>query len=76
MGTTCKKDDDGQSYYYALTDYIKRGNLYGAKENSGKGVIVYYGSPLGYPMGDSVLQINRDNIPDLIALLKAIESHK
>lgn len=76
MGTRIEKTGSGETYYYSLTDYVKRGMLYGAKNNEGTQIIVYHGSPLGYPMGDSVLQISKENIPDLIALLKAVISHK
>lgn len=54
---------------------IKRGNLYGAIV--GETVIVNHGSSKGYPDGDSILwKLNESDIPDMIALLKAIKSHK
>lgn len=71
MATHIERDSDGMSYCYALTDYVKRGNFYSAYSNDGKSIIVYYGSHLGYPMGDSVLQINKEDVDCLIAALKS-----
>lgn len=53
---------------------IKRGNLYGAIQNSS--VIVNHGSANGYPDGDSILwKLHERDLDDMIALLKALKQH-
>lgn len=55
-------------------EYIKRGNLYGNKD--GELITVRYGSPLPYPHSDTILKTNKCHLPQLIALLKALQEAK
>lgn len=56
-------------------EFVKRGDLYGTEEN---GLLyVRYGSHKPYPVGDSLLLgIRREILPDLIAVLRALEEAK
>lgn len=67
---------DGQQHYYILSDYVQRGNLYAAYSNDGKTILVYSGSPYGYPIGDTLAHIPADQVGNLIAALRALEFHK
>ncbi len=71
MGTATV-DKNGESHYHALTDYVQRGDLYAALSNDGQSVWVYYGSPLGYPTGETFAHIPVAQIPNLIAALTAV----
>lgn len=57
------------------TEFVQRGNLFGTEEN---GLLyVRYGSHKPYPAGDSLLLgIRREDLPNLIAVLRALEEAK
>lgn len=67
---------NGERCPNSLTDYVKRGSFFAAKDNSGKSVIVNHGCPEGYPLGDTVIRIEIDSIPNLIAVLKGVVESK
>lgn len=55
-------------------EFIQRGPLFGNKEN---GLItVRYGSNKPYPDSDTVLHTSEEHLPQLIALLKALQEAK
>lgn len=65
-------EKDGECHQRALADYVQRGDLYAALSNDGQSVWVYYGSPLGYPTGETFAHIPVAQIPNLIAALTAV----
>lgn len=55
-------------------EFIQRGQLFGSKE---KGLItIRFGSHKPYPDSDSILHTSVEHIPQLIALLKALQEAK
>lgn len=75
MGVT-SVEVHGETCYNSLIDYVQRGNLYGAYSNDGSMVIVYYDSPLGYPIGETLVHVPVQHIPQLIAVLTAVLNTK
>lgn len=57
---------------HALTDFVKRGELFAAYTNDRKSVWVNFGCPEGYPLGETFANIPIHHIPDLIAVLTAV----
>lgn len=55
-------------------EFIQRGELYGHKD--GGLITVRYGSHKPYPDSDTVLHTSEENLPQLIALLKALQEAK
>lgn len=56
----------------SLDEYVNRGDFYAGILHDR--IVVHHGSPHGYPLGDSVmLGITRDQIPDMIAVLRAAQ---
>ena len=67
---------DGEHHYHSLFDYVNRGELYAAYNNDGTSVYVNWGSPKGYPSGESFADIPIHHVKDLIAVLSAVISHR
>ena len=67
----------GEMCWNALDPFIKRGNYYAGKTNDGKFIAVYYGSELGYPIGDTILSgIRIEDVDSFIAALQAAKQLK
>lgn len=62
---------DEEIHYNSLFNFVQRGKLFAALTNDGQSVYVNGGTSHGYPSGYSVLQIDKKQIPELIAVLTA-----
>lgn len=76
MGMKWRPETEEHEAGYVLTDFIKRGDLCGAYTEDRKSIFINYGGPEAYPIGSTVASIPVHHIDNVIAILKAVRSHK